>query len=63
MSPEGVVSKINKHMNSIYEPADIERIAKILAHAGTFREQLRNKHVDDVKAFIDAKVAETLKLS
>jgi hypothetical protein len=63
MTPKGVVAKINQHTHTIYAPEDIERIAKIVAHAGTFREQLREKHAYEVKAFIDAKVAGTLKLS
>lgn len=63
MTPDGVLRKINLHEKIVYEMPDVERIAKILAHAGTFREQLRNRHADDVKAFIDAKVSKSLKLS
>lgn len=63
MTPSGVISKISRHEKIIYEMPDVERIAKILAHAGTFREQLRGRHVNEVRAFIDAKVSKTLKLS
>lgn len=63
MTPSGVVSKIVRHDRIIYDAPDVERIAKILAHAGTFREQLRDRHANEVKAFIDAKVSRSLKLS
>ena len=63
MTPDGVVRKISLHEKIVYEMPDVERIAKILAHAGTFREQLRDRHADEVRAFVDAKVSKSLKLS
>ena len=63
MTPQGVVKKISNHTKIIYDASDVERIAKILAHAGTFREELRDRHIEDVKTFLDAKVSKTLKVS
>lgn len=63
MTPSGVVSKIIRHDRVVYDLSDVERIAKILAHAGTFREQLRDRHIDEVKSFLDAKVSQTTRLS
>lgn len=60
MSPRGVISKIANHTHIIYEPSEVERIAKTLAHAGTFREQLRGQHISDVKAYLSAKVDKTM---
>lgn len=61
MTLDGVVAKINHHTSSVYDLDEVERIAKLLAHAGTFREQLRDKHADEVRAFIDAKVSSHIK--
>lgn len=61
MTLDGVVAKINHHTSSVYDLDEVERIAKLLAHAGTFREQLRDKHADEVRAFIDAKVSGHIK--
>jgi len=63
MTPAGIIEKICHHDRIVYQASDVERIAKVLAHAGTFREQLRDRHIEEVKAFIDAKVSRTLKLS
>ncbi len=61
MSIEGVISKINKHSHVVYEPAAIEKIAKILAHAATFRNELRGRHAEEIAAYLEAKVAKTIK--
>lgn len=63
MSPFGVVSKINNHTQVIYDPPAIERIAKILAHAATYRDELRDPHAKEVREYIEAKVSRILKLS
>lgn len=63
MTPHGVVSKIIRHDRVVYGLEDVERIAKTLAHAATFREQLRDRHIDQVKSFLDAKVSQTTRLS
>lgn len=63
MSPAGVVEKINRHTKLMYNDADVERIAKTLAHAGTFRESLRGRHIDEVRAYVERKLAGSLKLS
>ncbi len=63
MSPRGVIAKISRHDKDVYDYSDVESIAKILAHAGSLREQLRERHIDEVKAFLDAKVSQTLKFS
>jgi hypothetical protein len=63
MTPEGVISKIAHHTKIIYDASEVEKNAKILAHASTLRDQLRERHIKDVKAYIDAKVTPTLKLS
>jgi hypothetical protein len=62
MSPKGVINKIANHAHAVYEPFEVEVIAKTLAHAGTLREQLRDKHINEVKAFVRAKVEHTIKL-
>lgn len=56
MSPTGVVVKIQRHTVDIYDDSDVEIIAKILAHAGSLREQLRDRHISEVREYIDAKV-------
>lgn len=63
MSLVGVVEKIQKHQRDIYDYESVEVIAKILAHTGTLREQLRHRHINEVKAFLDAKVMESFKSS
>jgi hypothetical protein len=63
MSPVGIISKIARHTQVVYNASEVERIAKILAHAGTLREQLRERHISEVNAYINAKVSPTLKLS
>lgn len=63
MSPYGVVSKINNHTEVIYDPPAIERIAKTLAHAATYRDELRDRHAEEVREYVEAKVSHTLKLS
>jgi hypothetical protein len=63
MSPAGVVLKIQRHQRDVYDYAGVENIAKILAHAGTLRDQLRDRHINDVRAFLEAKVSKSLKLS
>ena len=63
MSPAGIMSKIKKHQKDLYDYADVESIAKILAHAGTLRDQLRGRHMDEVRTLLDAKVSGSLKLS
>ena len=63
MSASGVVGKINKHTRPIYDSASIEKIAKILAHEATFREQLRSPHRDEVRAYVESKVTASLKYS
>lgn len=63
MSVIGVVAKIQKHQKDVYDYASVEHIAKVLAHAGSLREQLRGQHIDDVTAFLEAKVAGGLKIS
>lgn len=63
MSPTGVVSKINRHTKPVYDDADVERIAKTLAHAATYRESLRGRHINDVRMYVERKTLGTLKLS
>jgi len=63
MSTVGIVAKINKHTQPIYDAASIEKIAKILAHEATFREELRSPHRDEVRAYVESKVTASLKYS
>lgn len=63
MTPSGVVRKINNHDQSVYDLATVEVLAKKLAHAATFRETLRDRHATEVRAYVDARVAATLRYS
>jgi hypothetical protein len=63
MSTVGVVSKINKHTQPIYDAASIEKIAKVLAHEATFREELRSPHREEVRAYVESRVTASLKYS
>lgn len=57
MSPSGIMKKIQKHQRDMYDYESVENIAKILAHAGTLRDQLRDRHISEVREFLDAKVS------
>jgi len=41
--------------NALNRGGEAEKIAKILAHAGTLRERLRGRHIEEVRAFLHAK--------
>ena len=55
MSAEGIRHKMQNHVREVYSASEVEKIAKILAHAGTLREQLRGRHAEEVRAFLHAK--------
>lgn len=63
MKPSGVVRRINQHTTQIYDDADVELIAKTLAHIATYRESLKGRHAEEIRAYVNAKVADTLTVS
>jgi len=63
MSIPGVIKMISDHNHLIYTDSDIEKIAKTLAHAATYRDKLRDRHKEEVRSYLEAKVAKTLKIT
>lgn len=55
-SPSGIVNKIQKHTHKIYDLHTVERIAKSLAYMASKRDELRYRHVDEVKEYLAEKV-------
>lgn len=55
-SPSGIVNKVQKHMHKIYDLHTVERIAKSLAYMASKRDELRHRHVDEVKEYLAKKV-------
>ena len=61
LSLNGIVEKIAHHTQPVYNDASVERIAKMLAHAAAYRNVLRDRHIEEVRAYLEVKVARTLR--
>lgn len=56
LSVTGIVSKIQNHNYKVYEPPTVVRIAKSLAYIASKRDELRDRHVDEVREYLNKRM-------
>ena len=52
-SAAGVVRRIQRHTYKIYDPDEVVRIAKSLAYMASKRDELRHRHIDEVRSYLE----------